>query len=614
MKGAKPFPASTHMKDFLKNFKLPLILGGCAIIAVAVTLIIVTGGFSSGYGLYITSAYGSVSVTSSDVSAAAISGDALKEGDVVTIGENSYCTIAYQGKKNSQNNNFTLGSNSQIVISNAFDGKKDGELFLRCGTLIGNFNDEDKSSVNVRTADSMISLENSVAKISYYTNEFMSYTDVYTIMGQNSIQLYDAAGNPFNEPEVQILSRWGRIISDEGPSFDSLNLEFDLNELTVFDLKQLLTISALIDEGFPYSTEELRTVYEAKGGDEAITPPQQTNTETEPIVTEPTETVSVSVQTPEPIDTTPPPTETTLPGQTTARPWTPPATTTTAVTTQPPVVTTTEDTGLQQPDEMPSQGGENNGNVYFVTVIIDGEETLQEVPHGGNAVKPADPVIDGLTFIGWDNSFENITQDTVITALFKETSGNTNTENPSGETHTVTVVINGRSNTVIVEHGQSANLPATVNVEGYIFKGWDKDFSNITQDVTITAILEPQVQAHTVTFIINGQSYPVQVEHGGTAVPPYIPDNSTGFIGWDKSVNNITADTTITAVFSITPVSHTVTFMIDGRAYPVTVADGATVEPPFNPSTDSSGRNFIGWDRGSLSNITSDTIITAIFA
>lgn len=601
------------MKDFLKNFKLPLILGGCAIIAVAATLIIVTGGFSGGYGLYITGAYGSVSVTSSDVSAAAVSGDALKEGDVVTIGENSYCTIAYQGKKNSQNNSFTLGSNSQIVISNAFNGKNDGELFLRCGTLIGNFNDDDKSSINVRTADSMISLEKSVAKISYYTNEFMSYTDVYTIMGQNSIQLYDAAGKPFNEPEVQIVSRWGRIISDEGPSFDSLNLKFDLNELTVFDIKQLLTISALIDEGFPYSTEELRAVYEEKGGDEASMPPQQT--ETEPIVTEPTESIPTTIQTAEPIDTTPPPTETTLPGQTTARPWTQsPTTTTTPPVTQPPVGTT-EDTGLQQPDDTPSQNDGNSGTVHFVTVIIDGEETLQEVAHGENAYKPADPVIDGLTFIGWDNSFENITQDTVITALFKETSGNTNIENPNpnGETHTVTVVINGRSNTIVVEHGQSANLPATVNVEGYIFKGWDKDFTNITQDVTITAILEPQNQAHTVTFIINGQSYPVQVEHGGTAVPPYIPDNSTGFIGWDKTLNNITADTTITAVFSITS-SHTVTFMIDGRAYPVTVADGATVEPPFTPTTDTSGRDFIGWDRGTLSNITSDTIITAIFA
>lgn len=606
---------SKHMKDFLKNFKLPLILGGCAIIVVAATILIVTGGFSGGYGLYITGAYGSVSVTSSDVSEAAISGDALKEGDVVTIGENSYCTIAYQGKKNSQNNSFTLGSNSQIVISNAFDGKNDGELFLRCGTLIGNFNDEDKSSINVRTADSMISLEKSVAKISYYTNEFMSYTDVYTIMGQNDIQLYDAAGNPFNEPETQYGPRWGRIISDEGPSFDSLNLDFDLNELNVFDLKQLLTISALIDEGFPYTAEELRAVYEEKGGDEANTPPTTTETEP-PVVTEPTESIS-DIQKPEPIDTTPPPTETTLPNQTTTRPWSQTTASSAPATTQPPVTTTGEEnTDLLQPDdENPSQtdGTDgNSGSVHFVTVIINGEETLQEVNHGGNAVKPADPVIDGLTFIGWDKSFENITQDTVITAMFKETSGNV--QDPNASTHTVTVVINGRTNTINVEHGQSANLPATVNVEGYIFKGWDKDFTNITQDVTITAILEPINQAHTVTFIINGQSYPVQVEHGGTAVPPYIPEESTGFIGWDKTLNNITGDVTITAVFSVTKPSYTVTFMIDGRSYAVTVEEGATVEPPFQPSTDASGRTFIGWDRGSLSNITSDTIITAVFA
>lgn len=602
------------MKDFLKNFKLPLILGGFAIIAVAATLIIVTGGFASDYGLYITSAQGSVSVTSSDVSAAAISGDALKEGDIVTVGDNSYCTIAYQGKKNSQNNNFTLGSNSQILISNEFNGKNDGEIFLRCGTLIGNFNDEDKSSVNVRSADSMISMKNSVAKISYYTNEFMSYTDVYTIMGQNTIQLYDASGNPVNSPEVQYVSRWGRIISDDGPSFEALNLEFELNELSVFDLKQLLTISALIEDGFPYNIEELRAVYEEKGGNEDNIPPQQT--ETDPVITESADTdiVSEPVQSAEPINTDPPPTETTLPGQATTRPWTPPVTTTAAPVTQPPVISDSENTELQQPDETPSTNDVNNDAVYFVTIIIDGEETLQEVVHGGNAVKPADPVIEGLTFIGWDNSFENITHDTVITAMFKETSGSDIPQNPNTTTHTVTVVINGRSNTVVVEHGQSANLPNTLNVEGYIFKGWDKDFTNITQDITITAILEPQNQAHTVTFVINGQSYPVQVEHGGTAVPPYIPSNDTGFIGWDKTLNNITADMTVTAVFSVTKPSHTVTFIIEGSSYIVTVEDGATVEPPVTPTTDASGtKRFVGWDRG-LSNITSDTIITAIFA
>ncbi|MDE6132830.1 MAG: hypothetical protein K2G04_05595, partial [Oscillospiraceae bacterium] len=107
-------------------------------------------------------------------------------------------------------------------------------------------------------------------------------------------------------------------------------------------------------------------------------------------------------------------------------------------------------------------------------------------------------------------------------------------------------------------------------------------------------------------------SYPVQVEHGGTAVPPYIPESSTGFIGWDKTLTNITGDITVTAVFSVTKPSHTVTFMIDGSSYTVTVEDGATVEPPFTPESTATKR-FVGWDR-SLSNITSDTIIMAVFA
>ena len=73
------------MKDFIKNFKIPIILGGFALVMVAVTLIVITGGFSSSYKLNITNVYGRVSVTSADVNAAAVNGTELNKGDVITI-------------------------------------------------------------------------------------------------------------------------------------------------------------------------------------------------------------------------------------------------------------------------------------------------------------------------------------------------------------------------------------------------------------------------------------------------------------------------------------------------------------------------------------------------
>lgn len=579
------------MKDFLKNFKIPIILGGLAIIAVAATLIVITGGFSSSAGLYITSAYGSVSVTSSDESSNAVSGAALKNGDIITVGDGASCTIAYQGKKNSEDNYLVVGPNTQIVVSGDFNGKEDGELFIRSGTVIGNFAGDAKSSAIIRTADSTISLEKSVSKISYYTNEFISYTDLYTFMGNSTIQLYDSRGNTVNNPEIQIEKKWGRVVSENDPSFEALNLDFDLNELTVFDLKNLITIAAIIGEDFPYSPEELKAVYDSKGGDPESGPSiDEPITTTEPPVTSEDDN-SANIQTAEPVVTSPPNTETTLPGNTTAPPR--------QTNTNPPQTSTAA-------PQTTTEGG--NRAVHIVTVNIDGEETIQEVLHGDNAVKPENPVIDGYTFIGWDGSFENVTEDRVITALFDENLHS----NPS-EFHIVTVVIADKTTTITVAHGQSANLPTTVEVEGYIFKGWDKDFTNITYDVTITAILE-RIPMHTVTFVIEGVSHQVQVEHGGSVMPKYIPSydsNGNRFVGWDKSLSNITNDVTITAVFASNSY-HTVTFIIDNQFYSVMVKDGERADPPFWPITDSNNNKFIGWSR-SLDNITEDVTITAYY-
>ena len=582
------------MKDFLKNFKIPIILGGLALIAIIATIVIVTNGLSSDAGLYITSASGSVSITNSDSSENAATGTALKESDVITVGEDSSCTITYKGKKNSENNYIILGAGTQAVVSGEFNGRDDDELFIRNGSVLANCADSSRSGVIIRTADSTITLKDSVSKISYSTNEFISYTDIYTFMGSNTIQLYDPLGNTINSPEYQYEQKWGRIISEEMPSFENLNNNFDLSELTASDLRNLITIANLIGESFPYTVEELKAVLDTKEDDVS---------ETEPPVSEPEiNDNSGTIQTAEPLvttvpeETTPPPTATTLPGQHT----------TAAPQTQPPAKTET------LPTQTTSATVSSERAVHIVTVVIDGEESIQEVLHGDDAIKPPDPVIDGMTFVGWDKSFENITEDVTITAIFNEGSvGNNN-----GSTtvfHTVTIVIGDRTSTLTVADGQSAELPYSVDVPGYIFKGWDKDFTNITSDITITAILE-KANTHTVTFVVEGNAYPVQVEHGQAAEPPIFPvsdSNGNRFVGWDKTFGNITSDMTITAVFEDDSY-HNVTFIIDGQFYYSKVKDGEAAEPPFWPITDSNNNKFIGWDRD-FSKITDDTVITAIY-
>lgn len=584
----------------MKKLNIPLIpvITGVLALAAVIVVIVLFSGAGGDAGLYISDASGSVSITGSDsASTAAGAGEALRQGDIITVGENSSCKITYKSKKNAQDNYIAAAPGTQLVINSDFNGKSDGEIYLNRGSLICNLAGDSKADILIRTADTMFYPADTVSKAAYTTDGFSSYTDVYTFMGSSRIQLYDAQGNAVNGMELLIDKHSGRVTTNElGPEFAYLNIEFPLDELTAFDLKQLITIASLLDD-FPYTVEELKAAYDKKNTEPADVTETSGTTVTsediqnpEPIVTEST-TSPIDI---EPPSTAPKPVTTTAAPDTQA-----PQTTTAAPQTTTAAPQTTEDTGLEDDDTV-------NSSTCTVVIIVNGEETIQEVEYGGTAEKPSVPEIPGKKFIGWDKSFENITSDTVITAIFEDTASNK-------VYHTVTLVIADKQTTLQVEDGQAAPIPSTVNIEGYDFLGWDKDFSRVTSDMTVTAVLSPKQTTFTVTFMISGIPYTQTVIRNGTAIPPFTPDtdiNGNKFVGWDKSLTNITADTTITAVFGQS--EYTVTFMIDGVAYPVKVKSGEDAVPPFTPLMDSQGRSFIGWSGNYLA-VSSDVVITAVF-
>ena len=104
----------------------------------------------------------------------------------------------------------------------------------------------------------------------------------------------------------------------------------------------------------------------------------------------------------------------------------------------------------------------------------------QEVQHGGDAEAPADPTRVGYTFTGWDKAFTNIMADLVVTAQY--------------EINTYTVTFKDWDGTVLktqeVQHGGDAEAPADPTRTGYTFTGWDKEFTNITADLVVTAQYE----------------------------------------------------------------------------------------------------------------------------
>ena len=103
-----------------------------------------------------------------------------------------------------------------------------------------------------------------------------------------------------------------------------------------------------------------------------------------------------------------------------------------------------------------------------------------------------------------------------------------------------------------VQYGGDAEAPADPTRVGYTFTGWDKEFTNITADLVVTAQYE--INTYTVTFKDwDGTELKTQeVQYGGDAEAPADPTR-TGytFTGWDKAFTNITADLVVTAQYEM---------------------------------------------------------------
>ena len=144
-----------------------------------------------------------------------------------------------------------------------------------------------------------------------------------------------------------------------------------------------------------------------------------------------------------------------------------------------------------------------------------------------------------------------------------------------------------------VAHGSAAIEPTAPEREGYAFIGWDKDFSNVTEDMTVTA--QYSANSYSITYTINGEEYTAQTYEFGAAVsaPEYtVPEGHT-FSGWDipetMPAENLVLDAALTAN------SYSITYTINGEEYTAqTYEFGAVVSAP--EYTVPEGHTFSGWN------------------
>ena len=125
--------------------------------------------------------------------------------------------------------------------------------------------------------------------------------------------------------------------------------------------------------------------------------------------------------------------------------------------------------------------------------------------------------------------------------------------------------------TQIVVAGEDAVAPEAPVHEGYTFVEWDTDFTNVQSDLTVTAVYA--INEYTVTFVdgLTGETIDTQtVEHGADAVEPAVPEHvGYHFVGWDVDFTNVTSDLTVTALYEINTYNVHIRTTSCGTASPI---------------------------------------------
>jgi len=158
----------------------------------------------------------------------------------------------------------------------------------------------------------------------------------------------------------------------------------------------------------------------------------------------------------------------------------------------------------------------NHVDTYTVTFVDhDGTilKTQKNIVLGTSAKAPAAPSREGYRFAGWDKSFDNITSDITVSAIYIQ------------QFKVSFVDYNG---TVLkdawIDIGSSATLPSTPSRSGYTFNGWRGLYNNVYNNQTVQA-----------TYIENSTWPTVKITNGtgtvGETISLYIDlSNNSGFI------------------------------------------------------------------------------------
>ncbi|MDE6668813.1 MAG: InlB B-repeat-containing protein, partial [Muribaculaceae bacterium] len=245
------------------------------------------------------------------------------------------------------------------------------------------------------------------------------------------------------------------------------------------------------------------------------------------------------------------------------------------------------------PETMPAHDIEINGNYtvnnYQAIFVIDGEmiATLT-IEYGAVINAPAAPEKEDYTFDGWKDLPETMpAEDIVVTGSY--------TYSPD-IFHAVFMIDGETIATIIVEAGDSIELPEAPVKEGYTFEGWqDVPETMPNHDVVINGTYA--VNSYKVTFVIDGEVIDtLTVEYGAVINAPAAPEREDyTFTGWENLPETMPAhDIEVTGTYVDSDGKYNAVFMIDGETVATILVEGGTaIELPEAPAKE--GYTFAGW-------------------
>ena len=161
---------------------------------------------------------------------------------------------------------------------------------------------------------------------------------------------------------------------------------------------------------------------------------------------------------------------------------------------------------------------------YTVKFIVDDEVVYEEtVEEGSDATCPSDPYKDGFEFSHWEGNYTNVSADVEIVAVFNAIK------------FSILFIVDGEVySDAEVEWGQDAIAPEAPSKDGYKFTGWDKEFTNVKEDLEVIAVFE--IQEYKIRYF-NGSEEITNLEPNkytinDAVVLPSYQNGSYTFMGW----------------------------------------------------------------------------------